>query len=116
MNMIMSKIGLLMVVLLLSFSVFAQEEHHQRKAHTHSKYAKVKNPVAMNEKSIAVGGKLYDKHCIACHGKAGIGGIGPDLTRSVRIHGNTDGEIFHIITDGVAGTKMKGLERNWMMR
>ncbi len=38
------------------------------------------------------------------------GGIGPPLNGPVRIHSNTDGEIFHVIADGVAGTAMKGFK------
>lgn len=92
------------------FDVVAQEEHHQHERHHHPKYAKLKNPIAKTEKSVAEGAKLYEKHCIACHGEAGKGGRGPHLTGPVRIHGNTDGEMFHVITDGVAGTAMKGFK------
>jgi mono/diheme cytochrome c family protein len=108
----MRTISFLVMLLLMSFDSIAQEEHHMHEQpHRHPKYAKIKNPVAMTGKSIAVGNKLYEEHCIACHGKAGRGGIGPSLTGSVLIHGNTDGEIFHVITDGIAGTKMKGFEK-----
>lgn len=62
----------------------------------------------MTEQSIAEGRKLFEKHCIACHGKSEKGGIGPDLKGSLRIHGNSDGEIFHVIAAGVKGTTMKG--------
>lgn len=106
-----SKFGLLMISLLLSFSVFAQEEHQPHKAHTHPQYAKIKNPVAMTLQSVERGGQLYKKHCIDCHGKAGTGGIGPSLTDPVLNHGNTDGEMFHVITYGVAGTVMKGFKQ-----
>jgi mono/diheme cytochrome c family protein len=105
-----SKKGLLMIFLLLPLSVLAQEEHHLHNAHTHPKYAKIKNPVAMTAQSITQGRQLYDKHCIACHRGAGKGAV-PDLTTPVLIHGNTDGEIFHVITDGVAETKMKGFKK-----
>lgn len=38
-------------------------------------------------------------------------GTGPNLTVSARSHGGTDGEMFHVITDGVAGTAMKGFKK-----
>jgi mono/diheme cytochrome c family protein len=74
----------------------------------------MKNPVAMTAQSLSEGAKLYGEHCIACHGELGKGGTGPNLTGSVRIHGNTDGEMFHVITDGVAGTAMKGFKKEMM--
>ena len=84
------------------------KNEHNPHQHHHTEYAKIKNPASKTEKSIAQGRKLYEKNCVVCHGKTGKGGIGPDLTVLVRIHGSTDGEIFHVITDGVAGTAMKG--------
>jgi mono/diheme cytochrome c family protein len=94
----------------LSSGAFAKEaeDGHSPHRHGHSAYAKVKNPVARTAKSIAEGGKLFEKHCGTCHGKGGKGGIGPDLTGPMRMHGNSDGEIYHVITEGVAGTAMKG--------
>lgn len=105
------KITLLVIMLLVSLDVVAQEEHHKHEQHRHLKYANMKNPVAMTAQSIAEGAKLYEKHCMPCHGESGKGGIGPDLTGSVRIHGSTDGEMFHVITDGAAGTAMKGFKK-----
>ena len=39
--------------------------------------AQMKNPVAVNESSLAAGQKIYLKRCIGCHGKTG-NGDGPD--------------------------------------
>jgi cytochrome c oxidase subunit 2 len=102
---------LLGVLSLAPQSAVAQEEHHEHGHHEHPKYAKLKNPVAMTEASVAEGKKMYEKHCIACHGAGGKGGIGPAFTGSLRIHGNTDGEMFHVLTDGVAGTAMQGFKK-----
>jgi mono/diheme cytochrome c family protein len=93
----------------------AQKPHQ----HRHPEYAKIKNPVAMTAQSIAEGKKLFENHCVACHGKTGIRGIGPDLKGSLLIHGNSEGEIFHVIGAGVKGTAMKGFreklsdEKRW---
>jgi mono/diheme cytochrome c family protein len=95
----------------LTYGSAAAEEmkdSHKAHQHRHLEYAKIKNPIAMTAQSIAEGGKLFEKHCMACHGKGGKGGIGPDLTGNARKHGSTGGEMFHVITDGVAGTAMKG--------
>ena len=64
----------------------------------------------MTAQSIAEGRKLFEKHCISCHGEAEKRGTGPDPTASVLIHGSTDGEMFHVITAGVSGTAMKGFK------
>ena len=107
----MRKITLLVIMFLVSLDVVAQEEHHKHEQHRHLKYANMKNPVAMTTQSIAEGTKLYEKQCMACHGESGKGGKGPDLTGSARIHGSTDGEIFHVITAGVVGSAMKGFKK-----
>jgi mono/diheme cytochrome c family protein len=104
-------ISFLIILLLVSLDGFAHEEQHEHEHHRHLEYAKIKNPVAKTEMSIAQGRKLYEKNCIACHGEAGKGGTGPGLSVPVLIHGSTDGEMFHVITDGVAGTAMKGFKK-----
>ncbi len=115
----MRHIPFLLILLLVPLDGFAQEEQHKPEHHRHPGYAKIKNPIKKTERSVAEGKKLYEKHCIICHGEAGKSGIGPHLTGSVRIHGSTDGEMFHVITDGVAGTAMKGFgselpdEKRW---
>jgi mono/diheme cytochrome c family protein len=101
----------LLILFLTPFDGFAQEERHRHKRHGHPGHAKIKNPVAKTEKSVAEGKKLYEKHCTACHGEAGKGASGPALSAPELIHGSTDGEIFHVITDGVAGTAMKGFKK-----
>lgn len=97
----------LLMVLLMFITVFAQE-NRKHKQHRHLKYAEMKNPVPMTAQSIAEGGKHYGKHCTACHGEGGKGGTGANLAAPALIHGNSDGEIFHAITDGIPGTAMRG--------
>jgi mono/diheme cytochrome c family protein len=70
--------------------------------------ARKKNPVAVNESSLAAGQKIYLKRCVACHGKAGNGdgpdaadlGIHPAKLSDPVIRGETDGELFWKITVG----------------
>jgi len=89
----------------------AAEHVHEPHPHKHKQYAKVKNPVPMTEQSIGKGKELFEKHCIACHGEGAKGSKSLDLTDGVFIHGESDGEIFHVITDGVKGTSMKGFKK-----
>jgi cytochrome c5 len=86
-------------------------DDHKPHQHRHDHFAHMKNPVPSTARSIAEGKKLYEKHCIPCHGVSGKGGVGPDLTDETWIHGNTDGEIFHVVTEGVTGTAMKGFKK-----
>jgi mono/diheme cytochrome c family protein len=80
---------------------------------------KVKNPVAASAASVTAGAATYKKYCAFCHGPeakgngplAPKGSMPPDLTDAKWDHGDTDGEIFHIMQNGVGGTSvMKGFK------
>jgi mono/diheme cytochrome c family protein len=70
--------------------------------------AQKKNPVALNESSLAAGQKIYLKRCVECHGKTGNGdgpdaadlGIHPAKLSDPAIRRQTDGELFWKITVG----------------
>src|SRR5947208_10428050 len=70
--------------------------------------ARKKNPVAINESSLAAGQKMYLKRCVACHGKTGNGdgpdaadlGIHPAKLSDPVVREETDGELFWKITVG----------------
>jgi mono/diheme cytochrome c family protein len=70
--------------------------------------ARKKNPVAINEPSIAAGQKIYLKRCVACHGKTGNGdgpdaadlGIHPAKLSDPAVREETDGALFWKITVG----------------
>ncbi len=87
------------------------EERHEQHQHRHQEYAKIKNPVPPTSLSVTKGRQAFESNCSSCHGEAGKGGIGPDLTDNVRIHGDSDGEIFHVISDGVPRTAMRGFKK-----
>src|SRR5262249_49707647 len=55
------------------------------------------------------GQALFRGLCSGCHGGAGRGGKGPDLTRGKFMHGNRDEDIARVIREGVAKTTMKKL-------
>ncbi len=55
------------------------------------------------------GQALFRGLCSGCHGGAGRGGKGPDLTDDRWIHGGTDEDIARVIRNGVPNTTMKKL-------
>jgi putative heme-binding domain-containing protein len=59
--------------------------------------------------AMAEGQSLFRGLCSGCHGGAGRGGKGPDLTDDRWIHGNTDADIAQVIQNGVPKTTMKKL-------
>ena len=59
--------------------------------------------------ALAEGQALFRGLCSGCHGGAGRGGKGPDLTDSRWIHGNKDADIARVIREGVPKTTMKKL-------
>ncbi len=69
--------------------------------------AQEKNPFAGDARVAKLGEYQFRLNCAFCHGLgARGGGRGPDLTHAQKHHGNTDGEIFHNIHEGIAGTAM----------
>ena len=54
-----------------------------------------------DEESIAAGENIFHTYCISCHGNAGQGGIGPNLTDKYWLHGGEFKSIFKVIKYGV---------------
>ncbi len=52
-------------------------------------------------KAIGAGKALFTTYCVACHGAAGQGGVGPNLTDEFWLHGGLVKNIFHTLTEGV---------------
>lgn len=65
------------------------------------------NVVLLDEAGIAKGKILFDKNCVACHGTAGEGGIGPNLTDDYWLHGGRINDVFFTIKYGVPEKGMK---------
>ncbi len=57
--------------------------------------------VVTDPKALETGKTLYAQNCQACHGGAGEGGVGPNLTDEYWLHGGTVGEVFKTIKYGV---------------
>lgn len=71
--------------------------------------AKLKNPVAATPESISAGEAIYKRRCAACHGLDAKGGppkedflkAAPNLIDDTADHGNSEGEVFSVIKNGV---------------
>jgi len=51
-------------------------------------------------------GALFAQRCAVCHGNAGQGNIGPNLTDDYWLHGGRPTQIYHTITEGVPAKGM----------
>lgn len=56
---------------------------------------------------IAAGKDIFTANCLACHGKLGEGGVGPNLTDAYWIHSGGIADIFKTIKYGYADKGMK---------
>lgn len=89
----------------MAVAISAQEEKRGGNAEA----AKLKNPVAVSPESIAAGEAIYMKRCRGCHGRELTGGPpkeagdheASNLVDDKWDHGGTDGEIYHVIRNGV---------------
>lgn len=66
-------------------------------------------PTSAEKEALEEGQALFRGLCSGCHGGAGRGGKGPDLTRKKFMHGSTDDDIVRTIRNGVPKTTMKKL-------
>jgi len=66
-----------------------------------------KEPTPEEQEALAEGQALFRGLCSGCHGGAGRGGKGPDLTREKFIHGNKDEDLARVIREGVPKSTMK---------
>ena len=55
---------------------------------------------------LAQGKEVFTSKCLPCHGAAGQGGIGPNLTDDYWIHGGKLTEMLTVVTNGVADKGM----------
>jgi mono/diheme cytochrome c family protein/Cu/Ag efflux protein CusF len=113
----LSVLGLLVVGLVATLlsgqltGIFAHEGH--KKGHAPATAKRLRNPLQRNTQNIGNGRALYQVNCQGCHAADGKGAEFnrqskikvPDLT-SHYVTKLADGEIFHIITHGIASSGM----------
>ena len=72
------------------------------------------NTVKMLEKTdIDAGGQIFLASCAACHGRAGEGGVGPNLTDDYWVHGGKLADIFKSIKYGWIEKGMKSWKEDF---
>lgn len=60
-----------------------------------------------DKEEIAKGSSIYMENCVACHGKLGEGGVGPNLTDDYWMHGGSLKDVFKSIKYGWPDKGMK---------
>ncbi|RYY65475.1 MAG: c-type cytochrome, partial [Chitinophagaceae bacterium] len=60
---------------------------------------------------IESGKAIFQKNCFMCHGAAGEGGVGPNLTDEYWLHGGSINDVFHTIKYGYADKGMQAWEK-----
>ena len=69
--------------------------------------AQTRNPFSTDPRTAKAGEFEFRINCALCHGLgARGGGRGPDLTRAHKHHGDSDGDLFRNISQGIPGTVM----------
>ena len=89
---------ILLAVSLLPVIAFSQQEHPEP-WEVHAEYLNMENPVKKDSVSIATGQKFYNRYCLICHGKTGLGdGIRGKQMKT--FPGDFSGEVYQSQTDG----------------
>ena len=102
-------VGLALVCLMPAALAGAQAED-PAEPQEHSEPQAVANPIESTAESRAIGRQRYVFMCRECHGNRGrgdgdmahAGGVPSDFTDDVWDHGESDGEIFAVIKEGVS--------------
>ena len=71
------------------------------------------NPFANDARAAEEGRIAFRGSCSLCHGIRGEGGRGPDLTLGTYSAGETDGDLFRVISNGSPGTEMPAFGANF---
>src|SRR5262249_30011013 len=70
-----------------------------------------KNPIAGNAQAIELGRVQFRMSCASCHGLHATGGrSGPDLTRGSFTAGDTDADLYRVISSGIEGSEMPSFQ------
>lgn len=73
----------------------------------------LKNPFANDPRAAEEGRVIFRGSCALCHGIKAEGGRGPDLTLGSYSVGDTDADLYRLISGGAAGTEMPAFGSNF---
>src|SRR5258708_36766527 len=73
----------------------------------------LKNPFANDPRAAEEGRIAFRGSCALCHGIHAEGGRGPDLTLGTYSVGDTDGDLYKVISGGAAGTESPAFGANF---
>jgi mono/diheme cytochrome c family protein len=84
----------------------AQTDHLHH--HHYAEFAKVpekarvrRNPLETDPDAVAAGRKLFERHCVECHGNMAEGGKKAPSLRAEEVRQATDGTVLWVLTNGV---------------
>jgi cytochrome c oxidase cbb3-type subunit 3 len=88
----------------------AQVEEYRKKA---ANLVDENNAVLLTDQaSLAAGQSVFMDNCAACHGRAGEGGVGPNLTDDYWLHSGSIGAVFKTIKYGYPEKGMKAWQQD----
>ena len=93
----------LMAVMVLIFPLYRFFEPSNRDASYSSQL----------ESLAAQGESIYSFNCVACHGLAGEGGVGPALNAAQFLEAATDSQIELLVAVGVPGSQMNAYSQDF---
>ncbi len=89
----------------------AEEQHKVYLAKAGASMDENSVTVLTEQAGIAQGKTIFETNCAACHGMAGEGGVGPNLTDEYWMHGGSINDVFKIIKYGVPEKGMISWEK-----
>lgn len=104
-------------ILLQDFTAAAHDGHGHR--HAPASARRLKSPVSNTPENVEAGRALYEENCASCHGMDGKARTETaarmkkrptDLT-SHAMHSITSGEVYWVVTNGIAASKMPDYRR-----
>jgi mono/diheme cytochrome c family protein len=64
------------------------------------------NPLENDPDAPVAGKKLFERHCMECHGEAGTGTKRAPSLRAAQVQGSSQGTLFWLLTNGVVRSGM----------
>lgn len=105
-------------LLLPDFSLLSAAAHDGHR-HAPASAKRLRNPVPNTPENVEAGRALYEENCASCHGMDGKAKTEtaarmkkrPTDFTSHAMHGITSGEVYWVITNGIAASKMPDYRR-----